>query len=117
MFSASDIPRTEIEVRAKSVAFMGEIRVRRLLQEARARPRPDELVEHHPRSLKTLEPIACSTPNFAHPGVIKSIERGEAADSRFWNSARLNHFKNEAAWQSLINARPILPPEGAKVIK
>jgi hypothetical protein len=117
VFSASDIPRTEIEVRAKSVAFMGEIESEGSFKKRELDPVQTNSLNIILGHSKTLGADRVLNPNFAHPGVIKSIERGEAADSRFWNSARLNHFKNEAAWQSLINARPILPPEGAKVIK
>jgi len=118
VFSQSDIPRTEIEVRAKSVALMGVIQTEGSWKQR-------ELDSVQTNSLTLI--LARSTrfpgveralnPDFAHPAVIKSIERGEAADSGFWYSARTNHFRNEAAWQSLINARPVLPPEGVATPK
>lgn len=114
VFATSDIPRTEIEVRAGTVAFMGAIEVKGSMKQRALDPAQANslnIILTHSQKLGVMDRVL--NPNFAYPVVIKRIERGEAADSSFWNSARLNHFRNEAAWQSLINARPILPVEGA----
>lgn len=113
VFGKSDIPRTEIEVRAGAVAFMGVIKVEGSMKQRELDPVQTNtlnIILAHSKKLGVMDRVL--NPNFAYPGVIKSVARGEAADSDFWYSARLNHFRNETAWQNLINARPVLPPEG-----
>ena len=113
VFSKSDVLRTEVTVRAGSVTFMGEIKVEGSMKQRELDPVQANSMNFLLAHSKKLGMDRVLNPDFAYPGVIKSIERGEAVDSGFWYSARLNHFKNETAWQSLIMARPVLPVEGA----
>jgi hypothetical protein len=114
VFSKADLGQTEVEVRAGSVAFMGEIKTegsmkKRELDEVQATSL--NIIMESSKKLGVMERVL--NPNYAYPGVIKSVERGEATDSEFWNSASFNHFKYEPAWKSRIMARPILPAAGA----
>jgi hypothetical protein len=118
VFSKSTIPLTEIEARAGKVAFMGAISAEssmKWLELDNVQAKTLNFISGHSKTLGVLDRID-GLP-YAYPSVIASVGRGEAVDSSFWSSAVSNHFRNEPAWQSLINARPVLPPEGAKVIK
>ena len=118
VFSKSTIPLTEIEVRAGKVAFMGAIAGESSMKSVELddiQAKTLNFIMGHSKKLGVMDRID-GVP-FAYPSVITSVGRGEKADSSFWSSATANHFRNEPAWQSLINARPVLPPEGAKVIK
>ena len=118
VFYKSSIPLTEIEVRGGKVAFMGAINVESSMKSVELDEVQANTLSYiigHSKTLGVLDRID-GVP-YAYPSVITSVGRGEAADSSFWSSATANHFRNEPAWKSLINARPVLPPEGAKVIK
>jgi len=112
LFSKADIPKTEITVRAGSVAFMGEI-------DAGSAVKMLELDETQAHFLHlifaTSDKLGAAdrtvTVNFAQSSVIRTIERGEAVDTEFWSEATHNHFRNEPAWIKLIDSRPVLPPQ------
>jgi hypothetical protein len=113
VFTKADLAQTEVEVRAGSVAFMGEIKAFGSMKQRELDPAQANslnIILAHSKTLGAMDRVL--NPNFAFPGVIKSVERGEAADSDFWNSASFNHFKYEPAWKSRIMARPILPVAG-----
>jgi len=101
--------QTEIEVKAGSVIFMGEI----LLKSS---PKSDELDETQAKNLNTIMKISPKLGvmdramglKFAAPAVFKSLGRGDDVELEFWSSAANNHFRGEDAWVSLIKHRPVL---------
>jgi hypothetical protein len=100
--------QTEIEVKAGSVTFMGEV----LLKSS---PKAEELDETQARNLNTIMKISTKLGvldralgvKFAGPAVFKSLGRGDDVELEFWQEATHNHFRGEDAWISLIEHRPV----------
>jgi hypothetical protein len=106
VFAKADILRTEVEVRANAVAFMGQI-------EAHSSTKTDESDEAQAHYLQVISPAAAQQGSVArafsghlvYTGAFKSVERGQAAEQGFWNDALEKHFTNEYAWANRIASR------------
>jgi len=113
VFSKAAIQQTEIEVKAGSVTFMGDIDV----QSSTKMKDADEAETHY---LRLVDPTAANqgalvhamTLHYAYTATPTSIERSETAATKFWTEAAEKHFKNEPAWASCIASRSA-PPVGA----
>ena len=112
LFSKDDIAKTEIDVKAGAVAFMGEI-------DAGSPAKGfvlDEVQTHYMELILAASPkLAAGRPDvigdFARAQLIRGVERGEAVDPEFWSEATQNHFRGEAAWINRIASRPVLRPQ------
>lgn len=114
VFTKADILKTEVEVRAGSVVFMGDI-------DAQSSTKTGESDEAQAHYLPMIAPAAANKGfmtralggNFVYTAVFKDIVRDEAAAAEFWGDAIEKHFKNEPAWSSRIAGRSVVPPGGA----
>jgi hypothetical protein len=110
--------QTEIEVKAGSVVFLGEIVVK-------SSPKSYEIDETQARNLNTIMKISTTLnvldrslgQKFAGPAVFKSVGRGDDVELEFWQEATHNHFRGEDAWVSFIEHRPVLRAPLAAPVK
>jgi len=109
VFSKDDSALTEVEVKAGTVAFVGEIT-------AVTSMKSRELDETQARTLNAVMTTSATLgvmdralgADFAYPATIKNVDRGDEVELDFWSSASHNHFRGEDAWVSLIEHRPVL---------
>jgi len=109
VFSKDDSAQTVVEVKAGTVVFVGEIT-------AVTSMKSRELDETQARTLNAVMTTSAMLgvvdlplgADFAYPGTIKSVDRGDELELDFWSSATHNHFRGEAEWISLIERRPVL---------
>jgi Ankyrin repeats (3 copies) len=105
-FAKADILQTEVEVRAGGVAFMGQI-------EAHSSTKTDESDEAQAHYLQVISPAAAHQGSAArmfsghvvYSAAFKSIERGPAEETAFWDESIDKRFTNELAWASRIAHR------------
>jgi hypothetical protein len=109
VFTKADSALTEVEVKAGTVVFMGDIDV---VTSMKSR----DLDQDQAHTLDTI--MATSSrlgvmdralgADFAYPATFKGVDRGDDVELDFWSSATHNHFRGEEAWVSLIEHRPVL---------
>jgi hypothetical protein len=113
-FAKADILRTEVEVRAGGVTFMGQI-------EAHSSTKTSESDEAQTHYLQVISPTAAQqgsaarlfSGNPVYTAAFKSIERGQAAETTFWDESIEKHFASELAWASRIAHRSSVLVVGA----
>ena len=113
-FAKADILQTEVEVRAGGVVFMGQI-------ESRSSTKTGEADEAQAHYLQVIAPDAAHQGSVArafsgqvvYAAAFKSIERGQAAETTFWDESIEKRFTNEPAWASRIAHRSSVLVVGA----
>jgi TPR repeat protein len=109
-FSQPDIVKTEVEVRAGAVVFMGRIDV----QSSTKIQKADGAQSHY---LRMIAPTGASqsfmaramTGHLVYIASFKEIDRGPSAAAVLWNEAIEHDFKNDAAWTNRIARRSVEP--------
>jgi ankyrin repeat protein len=110
VFSRADILRSEVEVGAGGVVFMGAI-----VAESSTNTR--ELDQAQAHYLSIIAPAAARkgfvarvfSREFAYTAVFTSVVRDPSAAKAFWNKAIAKHFKNEPAWANGLAVRSLTP--------
>lgn len=105
-FAKADILQTEVEVSAGGVVFMGQIAAHSSTKTSKS----DEAQAHY---LQVIAPSAAHQSSMArafsghmvYTAAFKSIERGQAAETTFWDESIEKRFTTEPAWASRIAHR------------
>jgi len=105
VFAQADILRTEVEVRAGAVAFMGDIVTGSSTKIKEADPAQAHYLRMiSPRGAEQAFMARAFTGHIIYTAAFKSVERGEAAEREFCVAA-IPNFKDEPAWSRRIAAR------------
>jgi hypothetical protein len=113
-FSEADIIKTEVEVRAGAVVFMGHI-------DAQSSTKTQDADAAQSHYLRMMAPSGATqgfmarvmTGNLVYIASFKQIDRGPAAEAGLWNEAIEHDFKNEADWKRRIGGRSVAPAGAA----
>jgi hypothetical protein len=110
VFSKADILRSEVEVTAGGVVFMGAIAA----ESSTNTHGSDQAQAHY---LRIIDPAAPKKGSMArafsgvypYTAVFTSIVSDQAAAKAFWNKAIAKHFKYARSWSSGLAARSLTP--------
>jgi len=109
-FSEPDIVKTEVEVRAGAVVFMGAI-------EAQSATRTQEADGAQSHYLRMMGPTGATrdflaqtrTEQLVYIAAFQHFERAPTAEAEFWGEAARRDFRKDPAWTSRIAGRSAAP--------
>jgi DTW domain-containing protein YfiP len=107
VFSEADIAKTEVDVPAAAVAFMGRVDV-----QCSSKIKESDAAQAHylpmiaPKGAKQGFLARAFNGHLIYTGAFTRIDRDAPADARFWSDTLGTSFKNDAAWTARVSQRP-----------